>query len=144
MAHIKTQYSKLWHPESTHEKADSQKMFVENIEQHEKNYVELIKRVHTKVGSIDELKSINVTAGDIEKGTLVLVVGVGIYYYTTTKPDLDDDYLVKPASGSGWWALSGGTGGGNLVVSDEDYGEDVDADNEGVILKIKKLFTHNI
>lgn len=41
MAHVQKTNSKLWVPESTHEKIDSQKMFVENIEQMELNFIHL-------------------------------------------------------------------------------------------------------
>ena len=41
MAHIQKTNSKMWMPESTHEKIDSQKMFIDNIEQMERNFMYL-------------------------------------------------------------------------------------------------------
>lgn len=122
MAHIKQANSGLWSPESTHEKIDSQKMFVDNMKQHEANYVDLIKRIHTKVDSINELKALDVSSEGsiVAVGTLVLVIGIGIYYYTTEEPsDKPDDKEIISVN-TGWWILTCGRGsGGSLIVSDE-------------------------
>lgn len=141
MAHIKETNSGLWMPQSTHEKVDSQKMFIDNIVQHEANYTDLIKRIHTKVESINELKALDVSSDTsiIKDGTVVLVDGSGIYYYTlTSEEEVDDEEIVAPNTGTGKWVLS--SGGGNLIVDEVDYGEDTDSDQDGLILKIKKLF----
>lgn len=143
MAHIKGQNSGLWMPQTTHEKIDSQKMFIENMEQHERNYTDLIGRVHAQVNSITELKALNVQANAIKEGTMVLVSGHGLYYYTlVSEEEADDKEIIAPSTGSGLWILSGG--GGNLIVDDADYGEDTDKDQDGIAIKIKKLFNKKL
>ena len=141
MAHVKQKNSGLWVPQSTHEKIDSQKMFIENMEQHEANHTELIERIHGKVDSIAKLKALDVSSADstIKSGTIVVVDGIGPYYYTLLSEEkADDEEIVAPNTGEGLWILSGG--GGNLIVDEADYGEDTDSDQGGLILKIKKLF----
>lgn len=141
MAHVKQKNSGLWVPQSTHEKIDSQKMFIENMEQHEANHTELIERIHGKVDSIAKLKALDVSSADstIKSGTIVVVDGIGPYYYTLLSEEkADDEEIVAPNTGEGLWILSGG--GGNLIVDEVDYGEDTDSDQDGLVLKIKKLF----
>lgn len=46
MAHVQGTNSKLWHPESTHEKIDPQKMFIDNVLQQEANFTELRDKVN--------------------------------------------------------------------------------------------------
>lgn len=141
MAHVKQKNSGLWVPQSTHEKIDSQKMFIENMEQHEANHTELIERIHGKVDSIARLKALDVSSADstIKSGTIVVVDGIGPYYYTLLSEEkADDEEIVAPNTGEGLWILSGG--GGNLIVDEVDYGEDTDSDQGGLVLKIKKLF----
>lgn len=145
MAHIKGVNSGLWMPQSTHEQIDSQKMFVENMEQHEVNYTELIGRIQAQVDSISKLKALDVSsdASTIKEGTAVMVSGSGLYYYTLlSKEETDDEEVIAPNTGDGKWILSGG--GGNLIVDDADYGEDTDSDQNGLALKIKKLFNKKL
>ena len=47
MAHIQEAQSKLWKPESTHERIDSEKMFIKNIEQHEANYKNFLNHANS-------------------------------------------------------------------------------------------------
>ena len=54
MAHIQEANSRLWRPESTHELADSQKMFIDNIEQLEALFTELKNGVF-KAGDASKL-----------------------------------------------------------------------------------------
>lgn len=141
MAHVKGKNSGIWMPQSTHEKIDSQKMFVENMEQHEANYTELIGRIHAQVESIARLKALDVSSSDttIKSGTVVMVNGVGLFYYNPNSTEtVDNEEIIKPTNGNGRWILSGG--GGNLIVDTVDYGEDKDSDQNGLALKIKKLF----
>lgn len=145
MAHVKQTNSNLWVPQSTHEKIDSQKMFIENVEQHERNYTDLVGRIHAQVESIAQLKVLDVSSSTttIKAGTVVMVNGVGLFYYNPASTEAEDnEEIIKPTTGSGRWILSGG--GGNLIVDDTDYGEDTDSDKSGVTLKIKKLFNKKI
>ena len=145
MAHIQKTHSGLWVPQSTHEKIDSQKMFIDNIEKHEENYLNHEKRLHANVNSITELKALTVPSATITNGTMITVVGSGVYHYSQVlPPDVDEETIVIPDSGTGYWIPSGGSGGGNLIVDDTDYGEDTDSDQSGAILKIKKLFNKKL
>ena len=145
MAHVKGKNSGIWMPQSTHEKIDSQKIFIENANQHEANYTELTGRINAQVDSIARLKALDVSSSTttIKAGTVVMVNGVGLFYYNpNSTATVDDEEVIKPTTGNGRWILSGG--GGNLVVDNIDYGEDTDSDQNGLVLKIKKLFNKKL
>ena len=65
MAHIQKANSKLYRPESTHDKVDSQKMFIDNIEQMEKNFMALDRTMKMYKG-LTEINKDFTTATPIE------------------------------------------------------------------------------
>jgi hypothetical protein len=84
---------------------DPQKMYVDNIIQHEANYVGIIKMMKGSVGSIVELKAIDTS--DTTKyvdGTMILLRGVGIYYFDASSVSTDDgSCIIEPSNGRGRW-----------------------------------------
>jgi hypothetical protein len=85
---------------------DPQKMYVDNILQHETNYVGIIKMMKGSVGSIVELKAIDTS--DTTKyvdGTMILLRGVGVYYFDSVLSAGDDTYIVAPTNNRGRWVL---------------------------------------
>lgn len=64
MAHIQEEHSKLWHPQSTHETVDSQKMFVDNIVQMEANHKDFVDHSKThNIKTYTDLSQIGLTIG---------------------------------------------------------------------------------
>lgn len=65
MAHIQEALSKLWKPESTHDRIDSEKMFIKNIEQHEANYQNFLNHADThNIKTYTALSQIGLTMGN--------------------------------------------------------------------------------
>lgn len=105
MAHIQEPNSKLWHPQSTHEKVDSEKMFVLNIEQLEALFTAFIDGT-LKVGNSAKLDG---------KGADEYVLVEGISLSTSIL-----DYALTLDEGEFFIRLSGSSYSGN-DLPDNNY-----------------------
>jgi hypothetical protein len=110
MAHSKTQYAQLNKPDSLTLKVDPQKMFIDNINQQEANYLRLIKMIDASVGSISALRAIS-TSDTVRyvDGLMILVRGIGIYHFDADAVTDDDGInVIAPTTGAGrWFAING-------------------------------------
>jgi hypothetical protein len=87
------------------DRVDTQKMFIDNINQHESNYLKITRIISASVGSVAELRTIDTTdTGLYTDGMVILVRGIGTFYFDSTSSAGDDGIgVIKPNVGNGRW-----------------------------------------
>lgn len=110
MAHIKTNYLKLWKPQDLSiDKISSQKMFVDNINALELFAQSILQNVHQSVQSLDELRAIDTSDRTIFKtGMLIMLNGYGIYSFNRDSTANESHAVVVPTAGGGRWIATNG------------------------------------
>lgn len=105
MAHIQTNYLKLWKPQDLSiDKISSQKMFVDNIDSLESFAQSILQNAHQPVNTLTELKDINTSDRTIFKtGMLIMVNGYGIYSFNRDSTADESHAVVVPNVGGGRW-----------------------------------------
>lgn len=112
MAHIQTNYMKLWKPQDIAiDKISSQKMFLDNIDAMEAFGMLMRSLIDVPVESIDALRAINTSDTNIYKdGKIIAVKYIGIYQFYRASDATDTNYdVIEPSVGGGRWVLSGGS-----------------------------------
>lgn len=110
MAHIQTNYLKLWKPQDLSiDKISSQKMFVDNIDSLESFAQSILQNAHQPVNTLTELKDINTSDRTIFKtGMLIMVNGYGIYSFNRDSTADESHAVVVPNIGGGRWIATNG------------------------------------
>lgn len=120
MAHIQTQYSKQWYPDSiTNNKVSSQKIFIDNVIAMDNLLKNLIANSVDRYISFDALKAVDTSDTDIYTNYKMAfafgqygdgIYGGGIYIFARTMPEHAPTTdilpgLILPTTGGGMWNL---------------------------------------
>lgn len=106
MAHIQTNYMKLWKPQDLAiDKINSQRMFIDNINAMEAFALSTLKKLHTPVASITELRAIDTSDTILyTNGIAIIVRSSGLYFFDRSSTATDNnDTIIAPTTGGGRW-----------------------------------------
>lgn len=106
MAHIQTNYLKLWKPQDlVVDKISSQKMFIDNIDALDSFALSILGRVDAPVASIEELRAIDTSDIMVYHDCITIMVkSHGVYFFDRLNTSNDDGKtIIAPTVGGGRW-----------------------------------------
>lgn len=127
MAHIQKPYSKLYRPEDNTNLISSKKMFMDNIDQQEANFVDLSSRIASQVANVQALRAFNTL--DINlfiDGCLVSCASNGwIYRFVRNSVAADNGTsIITPTTGTGRWICTSSSVADNAIPKTEKAAAD--------------------